>query len=181
MKLRQIAMIACLLTAAPVLASDGRIRIENTGASGRVAIVMSDESVRTVEINVPGSGSGEMMIVEAPAPMVRLSGGSIDVDVLLEARVQQRLRESAPRRATVSVLDSPEPARVKPRHNLNDTFTNVGFALEPAWYAPIPARSGVRSTGSHGQRVCRSSPPRSSFSGSSRGGSRTMRAVMPRR
>lgn len=180
MNLRPIAVLAVLLAATPALATDGRIRIENTGASGRVEIVMSDESVRTVEINVPGGASGEMMVVEAPAPMVRLSGGSMDVDMLLEARVQQRLRETAPRRATVSILESPAPVRLESQRNLNDVFTNVGFALESAWYAPIPLSSDVRARGTQGHHVCRSSS-RASFSAQPRGGSRTMRAAMPRR
>jgi len=177
---RTIAMLAAFLVAAPALATDGRIRIENTGGSGRVEIVMSDETVRTVEIKVSGGASGEMMVVEAPAPMVRLSGGSIDIDMLLEARVQQRLGQTSPQRATVSILPSSQPVRVESQRNLNDVFTNVGFALESAWYAPVPVRSDVRSRGRQEAHVCRPSS-RGSFSVRPRGGSLSMRAVMPRR
>jgi hypothetical protein len=182
MKASAVAVLLALsLVATPVEATEGRIRLENSGRDGRVEIVMSDEHVRTVEISIPGVVSAEVITVEAPAPLVRLSGGSIEGDQLLEAMVQQKVRESRRRHETVTVLPASPTRRVESRRDLNDVFTNVGYAFGPVWSVPI-GPTGMRPKSSS----CRERRPRS---GATTGrvapppsirSTHSMRAMMPR-
>jgi hypothetical protein len=177
MKALAVALLLVLsLAATPVVAAGGRIRLDNSGRDGRVEIVMSDEHVRTVEISIPGVISGEAITVEAPAPLVRLSGGSIEGDQLLEAMVQQKVRESKRRPATVTILPASPTRRVESRRDLN-----VGYAFGPVWSVPI-GLTGMRSKSSS----CRERRPRS---GATTGrvapppsirSNHSMRAMMPR-
>lgn len=134
MKLTHAALVFAFV-ATQAVAEDRRIRIENTGATGRVEIVVSDERVQTVEISVPNGTAGELVTVEAPARQVRLGGGSIDGDPLLEAMVQQKLRTSSARASTVTVLPAPPRFRAESdsRCCFNRSFTDVGFVLSPVW------------------------------------------------
>lgn len=182
MHVPRIFALVLSLTATTVLAAEGRIRIENSGETGRVQVVLSDERVDTVEVSMPDGSSGEMIIVEAPAKQVRLGGGSIDGDPLLEAMVLQKVRASSRRPATVSVLPAPPRYRPVPQRALNQVFTGVGFAFEPAWYVPYvpaqPERGACRGkehprAGATDARPSRSTPSMRSTSNA--------RAMMPRR
>lgn len=183
MHVRSILPLVLSLMATAVSAADGRIRIENTGTSGRLEVVLSDESVQTVTISVPGVVAGETMTVEAPAPVVRLGGGSIDGDPLLEAMVLEKVRLSSQPRKTVSVLPAPPRHRPVQQRALNQVFTNAGFALEPAWYGSYVPAGSYRTVVSRVQEHRTQARTRARPSSSSRPArsTSTARAMMPRR
>lgn len=170
-------LVAWSLVLVPVVAgAESRLRLENSGPDGQVRIVQSDEVVRTVEISMPGLSSGEMVIVEAPAERVRLKGGRIQADPLLEAVVEQKLRASSTRAPTVSVLPAPPRFALEPRRYVNHVFTDVGFAYWPA-YDWLPS-TRLDDTG-RGYRRPRAT--RSSHSPPAPRGSYSSRGMMPRR
>jgi hypothetical protein len=181
----RIVMTAALLgtlAASPLLAAEGRVRIENSGSRGVVSVLVSDEDVRTVEISVPGLISGEWMTVEAPASRVRLGGGTLNGDPLLEAAVREKVREESPRGPAVTVLPSPPRFRRESQRYVNEVFTGAGLTLDAAWglpywsYAPVSSsrpRCEVRSGRASGARTLPAArPARGSF---------TARGMMPRR
>ncbi len=175
-------LAASLVLAALPLAAAGsetRLRVENANREGRVEVVLSDESVRTVEVNIPGVVSGESLTVEAPAPHVILGGGSITGDPLLEAMVDEKVRNSTRRAPTILVLPAP------PRHRtvsmssyryINHVFTDVGLAYWPA-YTPV-YRPAARQ---HNQRSHRQVATRQSRPSRPTGGVYATRAMMPSR
>lgn len=176
------AAVALFLAAIPVFAADERLRIENSGSTGRVTIVLSDERVRTVEINVPGVISGELLTVEAPAPLVHLGGGSFDGDLLLEAAVQRKVRLSSPKIPTVSVLPAPPRFQPMPSAGLNRVFTGVGIVLEPSWLIPDAVVRGCRQPADAKEHRTRSTiASRESVPARPLRSSHAARAMMPRR
>jgi len=127
-------LAAVLLVVASVVAdAESRLRIDNTGGDGRVRIVQSDETVRTVTVSMPGLVSGEIVTVEAPARQVRLKGGSIGIDPLLEAVVELKRIEATGRGPTVSVLPEPPRFALEPRSYANHVFTDAAFAYGPGY------------------------------------------------
>lgn len=178
----RIAIVAVVVVAAVQLSADAeeaRLRLENTSRDGGVRIVLADESVRSIEVNVPGVMSGETVIVEAPAPQVRLGGGSLTGDLLLEAIVSEKVRRTTPRPPTVFVLPASRHTVLEPRRYLNDVFTGVGLVYEPAFWAPYSpqvsrAHCVDRVRSSRGVRSVRPVPHVSR-------GTYTSRAMMPGR
>jgi hypothetical protein len=181
MKVPLTVLLALFAAALDVAAAEGRIRIQNPGASGRVEIVLSDEEVRSVTISVPGVISGERLTVEAPVARVTLSGGTIEGDPLLEALVRRKLRESSSPVPTVSVLPAPQRDTISRPRALNEVFTGVGLALWPAGYdAPVyVGHRPAQRKGCEARREVRR-PVRSDRASVARSSS-SSRAMMPRR
>ncbi len=101
--------ILIVFLAFPAAAATGtRIRLENASQPGsRVKITFADPARTPARVEVADDGTTEL-VVEAPSPRLRLRGGSLRTDPLIEALARRQLRESSTA-PTLLVMRSAEP------------------------------------------------------------------------
>lgn len=92
----------------PALADDAaRIRLENTSQPGsRVTIAFADPARTPARLETGDDGISEL-VVEAPSPRLRLRGGSLRTDPMIEAIARREARESSPRLMVIDSADAP--------------------------------------------------------------------------
>ncbi|MCM2314273.1 MAG: hypothetical protein NDJ92_03860 [Thermoanaerobaculia bacterium] len=81
----------------PALANDSsRIRLENASQPGsRVTIAFADPARTPARLETGDDGIAEL-VVEAPSPRLRLRGGSLRTDPMIEAIARRQLRDASP-------------------------------------------------------------------------------------
>jgi hypothetical protein len=180
MRSPSLPLVLVALVALPV-AAESRIRVENTSdPSSRVTVGFASEPRNAAELKVGADGVAEL-VVAAPSPKMRLRGGTLQTDPMIDliARRQNRQEAGAPVRYVVESSDT--PAQFSPADGplVYDDWGGMyglgawggGYGGYGGYYANVgggrsfspggdrPSRGG----GSHGQ----SQPSRPSTSGGS--------------
>jgi len=102
------SLVLVALVALPI-AAESRIRVENTSdGSARLTVGFADQSRNAAKLKVGGDGIAEL-VVEAPSPRMRLSGGTLQTDPMIDliARRQNRLEAGAPALYVIDNADTP--------------------------------------------------------------------------
>jgi hypothetical protein len=101
-------LVLVALVALPI-AAESRIRVENTSdGSARLTVGFADQARNAAKLKVGGDGIAEL-IVEAPSPRMRLSGGTLQTDPMIDliARRQNRQEAGAPALYVIDTADTP--------------------------------------------------------------------------
>ncbi len=161
--------IVAALIALPAAGSGGtRIKVENTSdPSSRVTISFADAARTPARLAVGDDGVAEL-VVEAPSPRLRLRGGTLQSDPMIELAANRQLREesSAP---ALFVVNSPDtPASFAPFDGPLVYDEQAGWWGVGAWSGgvlPVSPREGrVKDSGSGRHNGCdrgRTHAPRS--------------------
>lgn len=108
MRSSSLPLVLAALVALPV-AAESRIRVENTSdPSSRVTVGFASESRNAAELKVGSDGVAEL-VVAAPSPKMRLRGGTLQTDPMIDliARRQNRQEAAAPVLYVVESADTP--------------------------------------------------------------------------
>ncbi|MFA6956687.1 MAG: hypothetical protein WC538_12525 [Thermoanaerobaculia bacterium] len=100
--------VVIALVAVPV-AAESRIRVENTSdPSSRLTVAFASESRNAAKLKVGADGVAEL-VIDAPSPKMRLRGGTLQTDPMIDliARRQDRQESAAPALYIVDSADTP--------------------------------------------------------------------------
>ncbi|MBI2213625.1 MAG: hypothetical protein HYU52_08255 [Acidobacteria bacterium] len=163
MRLSALPWFVAALIAFPA-AGESRIRLENTSdPSSRVTIGFADAARNPARVEVRADGVA-VLVVEAPSPRLRLRGGTLQTDPMIDLIARRQLREES-HAAVLHVVDSYDtPPRFYAFDGplVYDDWAGypAGGACCGAYFAPAGGHRDYRWSGSRTSGGNRGAPTR---------------------
>lgn len=113
MRSSSLPWVFAALVALPV-AGETRVRVENiSDPSSRVTIGFAEQAGKPARVEVGANGVAEL-VVEAPSPRLRLRGGTLQTDPMIDLIARRQIREESGAPALHIVRSGDAPAQFAP-------------------------------------------------------------------
>lgn len=113
MRMPFLTWMVAALVALPA-AGEARVRLENTSdPSSRVTIGFAEPSRTAARVEVRANGVTEL-VVEAPSPRLRLRGGTLQTDPMIDLIARRQVRQEASAPVLHIVRSGDTPAQFSP-------------------------------------------------------------------